>query len=155
MHHAHHCSVRPSGHLLPQAIHRSATVQSGQLHPNGRLIIVGDVHGCHEELVRLLATVEYRPGFDNVLFVGDLVNKGPDSPGVLDTFIKLNSLGVRGNHDDSVLSTWHGLKRGQPAYPGKEWVSELQPRHVKVLDDLPFTLSLPEYGIILVGALSS
>lgn len=44
-----------------------------------RVILVGDVHGCVEELRRLLRKCGYRRGEDIVVQVGDLVNKGPAS----------------------------------------------------------------------------
>ncbi|HEX8909086.1 MAG TPA: metallophosphoesterase, partial [Anaeromyxobacteraceae bacterium] len=48
-----------------------------------RTIVVGDVHGCLEELDELLRLVELRPGFDRLVFVGDLLDRGPDSLGVV------------------------------------------------------------------------
>ena len=42
------------------------------------MIVIGDVHGCIDELGDLLRLAEYQPG-DLVLFLGDLVAKGPNS----------------------------------------------------------------------------
>lgn len=53
-------------------------VQQQQLGP-GRLLLVGDVHGCLDELQQLLQEVDFKRGSDNLVFVGDLVNKGPKS----------------------------------------------------------------------------
>lgn len=50
-----------------------------------RVLIVGDIHGCHAELQALLAKCDYRPGEDVLLLVGDLVNKGPMSKQVRST----------------------------------------------------------------------
>ncbi|KAJ5836660.1 hypothetical protein N7447_002686 [Penicillium robsamsonii] len=69
-----------------------------------RLIIVGDVHGCKEELVQLLEKVSFnQKGGDHLIFVGDLINKGPNSPGVVDLARQLSASSVRGNHEDRVL----------------------------------------------------
>ena len=64
-----------------------------------RRVYVGDVHGCLSELDALLERVEFRAGTDRLCSVGDLVNKGPDSHGVLRRMIDLGAIAVRGNHD--------------------------------------------------------
>jgi bis(5'-nucleosyl)-tetraphosphatase (symmetrical) len=60
---------------------------------------IGDVQGCHEPLTRLMERVRYRRGADRLCFVGDLVNRGPDSLGVLRVAMAEDSLAVLGNHD--------------------------------------------------------
>ena len=44
-----------------------------------RTIIIGDVHGCLKELNALLDKVSYNKKKDQLIFVGDLINKGPVS----------------------------------------------------------------------------
>lgn len=68
----------------------------------GRTIIVGDVHGCSDELDALLDKVAYRSA-DRLIFVGDLICKGPDSLGVLRRAWTLNAEMVLGNHEQSFL----------------------------------------------------
>ena len=48
-----------------------------------RLIAIGDIHGCYEELIDLLQLVQPTPK-DCLVFLGDLVDRGPDSGPVLD-----------------------------------------------------------------------
>lgn len=43
------------------------------------LLQVGDVHGCYDALLNLLDEVQYTPLVDNLILVGDLVDKGPKS----------------------------------------------------------------------------
>ena len=69
-----------------------------------RRIFVGDIQGCREQLEQLLSAVGFVAGTDRLIPVGDLVNKGPDSEGVLDLAIKLNAEPVLGNHDLSWLA---------------------------------------------------
>lgn len=64
-----------------------------------RRIFVGDIQGCRVELERLLAAVEFDPDVDVLHPVGDLVRKGPDSPGVLSLLMNLDAQPVLGNHD--------------------------------------------------------
>jgi len=66
----------------------------------GRTIVIGDVHGCLRELEALLA--EVRPGAGDALwFTGDLVNRGPDSAGVVRLARQLGARTVQGNHDEA------------------------------------------------------
>lgn len=69
----------PSGHTLPDPVHLRLSVD--QLPP-GKLIVIGDVHGCYDELLALLDACGYQPGLDALFLLGDLVNKGPKSPQV-------------------------------------------------------------------------
>lgn len=52
---------------------------------------VGDVHGCYDQLVELLQKVQYKPRHDNLILVGDLVNKGPKSQQVSSTLCATNT----------------------------------------------------------------
>ncbi|KAF5724813.1 bis(5' nucleosyl)-tetraphosphatase symmetrical [Fusarium mundagurra] len=82
----------------------------------GRLIIVGDVHGHLPELKKLIKKVSYnKSNGDKLIFVGDLVNKGPDSPGVVQLAIELGASAIRGNNEDRVLAAHSAIKRGEHA----------------------------------------
>ena len=67
------------------------------------ILAIGDVHGHYEALLRLLDKAGYGDG-DELWFVGDLVNRGPDSAGVLRFVHGLaRKRVVLGNHDFSIL----------------------------------------------------
>jgi bis(5'-nucleosyl)-tetraphosphatase (symmetrical) len=93
-----------------------------------RRIFVGDIQGCREQLEQLLSAVGFVAGTDRLIPVGDLVNKGPDSEGVLDLAIKLNAEPVLGNHD----LRW--LAKGRASKRHESWL-RAQPI-VRVFDDL-------------------
>ncbi|ENH75474.1 Bis(5'-nucleosyl)-tetraphosphatase, symmetrical [Fusarium oxysporum f. sp. cubense race 1] len=79
----------------------------------GRLIIVGDVHGRLPELKELVEKVAYsKPNGDKLILVGDLINKGPDSPGVVQLAMELGASAIRGNNEDRVLAAHSAIKRG-------------------------------------------
>jgi len=88
----------------------------------GRLIIVGDVHGHLPELKNLLEKVSYdKNNGDQLIFVGDLINKGPDSPGVVQLAIDLDALAIRGNNEDRVLAAYSAAKRGEDEEIIERW----------------------------------
>lgn len=72
-----------------------------------RTLAIGDVHGCLEELRELLRAVDYRAGVDRLVFVGDLVDRGPDPVGVVREVRALDAAGhvltVMGNHEEKLV----------------------------------------------------
>jgi hypothetical protein len=76
---------------------------TGKHRHSSRLVIVGDVHGMKDALVDLLDNVKFDAKHDHLILAGDMISKGPDSPGVVDLAMKLGATGVRGNHEDRIL----------------------------------------------------
>lgn len=75
-----------------------------------RRIFVGDVQGCRAELETLLEKLRYDTTTDELCPAGDLVNRGPDSLGVLRLCRKLDAHGVLGNHDVHLLRVAGGQR---------------------------------------------
>lgn len=78
--------------------------KTGKYRDSSRLIIVGDVHGMLNELTALLDKVQFDKNSDHLILAGDLISKGPDSPGVVDLAMSLGATAVRGNHEDHILA---------------------------------------------------
>lgn len=75
---------------------------------DARLIAIGDIHGQSDALRRLLADLPYRPGRDRLIFLGDYINRGPDTRGVLDILSDLarddpDAVFCLGNHEEVLL----------------------------------------------------
>jgi predicted phosphodiesterase len=117
-----------------------------------RTFVIGDVHGCLQELEDLLAACALDTA-DQVVFVGDLVAKGPDSRGVLSLLRKLSARAVRGNHDHAVLR-WHdAIMQGIAPERGSHHLQvarQLSAEDWDVLHRLPFFLRLPEHQTLVV-----
>ena len=77
----------------------------------GRIIAIGDIHGCLAALQTVLAAVDPRTD-DTVVAVGDYVDRGPDVRGVLETLIALGKrtrlVPLLGNHDETMLDICRG-----------------------------------------------
>lgn len=110
-------------------------------HLTGPFDLIGDVHGCASELETLLMRLGYEDGVHpsgrTAVFVGDLVDRGPDSPGVLRRVMGMVAAGsalcVPGNHENKLGRFLHGrnvklthglaetveqLERAEAAEPG-------------------------------------
>ncbi|WP_323675564.1 metallophosphoesterase [Halorubellus sp. PRR65] len=103
------------------------------------VFVVGDVHGCFDALQRLLATLEVTAD-DLVVFVGDLVRKGPDSRAVVRTVSEAeNMLSVRGNNEEKLL-------RGETELP------ELSAVDVEYVRSMPVVVSWDD-GVVVHGGI--
>lgn len=142
----------------------SEYIPGGKSDPDGkrRLIFIGDIHGCKKDLLELLKAVAFDKDMDKIVATGDVVAKGPDSPGVVDTLISLGALSVRGNHEDRILlaAQSHSLtgtslestddpssdvsatSRGA-GLKGEALLEYLKPRHLSYLRSLPLIIHIP------------
>jgi hypothetical protein len=119
----------------------------------GRTVVVGDVHGCSDELRRLLDKVRFGAG-DALYLTGDLLTRGPDPLGVVATLRELGAKSVRGNHDEPLVE-W----RAKGAASGVR-LTKTQRRLARDLGDddfellraMPLWLDLPDHGVRVVHA---
>ena len=75
---------------------------------NGKIFAIGDVHGCAAKLEQLLQRLPFDREHDSLVFLGDYLDRGPDTKGVLDRICQLQTDGVRviplmGNHEYLLL----------------------------------------------------
>lgn len=77
------------------------------------LYFIGDLQGCHAPLQRLLRAIDFSPSRDTVFLLGDLVNRGPDSLGVLKTLAGYGDAAqcLLGNHDLHLLTVGYGIRQ--------------------------------------------
>ncbi len=119
----------------------------------GRTIVVGDIHGCYDELVELLGKVALGPD-DRVVAVGDLVVKGEKNRQVLDLFIgDPRFSAVMGNHDRALLRYWRGKKRKLKREQRKanKQLDGGRGGYLEYLSSLPASLDLGSHLVVHAG----
>jgi hypothetical protein len=122
---------------------------------SGRTIVVGDVHGCRDEVERLLDLVRFSAG-DALYFLGDLLSRGPDPEGVLALIRRTGARSIRGNHDDALIK-WRAAERAGDSNPPikgslRRIAELLDNADWELLESLPLYIDLPEHDLRLVHA---
>jgi bis(5'-nucleosyl)-tetraphosphatase (symmetrical) len=76
------------------------------------LYLIGDIQGCNGSLQQLLSKIDFSPSTDTLYVLGDMVNRGEDSAGVLETLMRFGDSAkcVLGNHDLHLLAVAHGIR---------------------------------------------
>ncbi|XP_066304961.1 bis(5'-nucleosyl)-tetraphosphatase, symmetrical-like [Branchiostoma lanceolatum] len=112
-----------------------------------RVFVFGDVHGCYDELVKLLARADdTAPG--NILYisVGDLINRGPMSAQVVSLVRNRDILSVRGNHEENFLKNLTVMSKKM------QLAQEFTEEDINFLRNLPYTITIPSSNAIIVHA---
>jgi protein phosphatase len=99
----------------------------------GPFDIIGDIHGCYDELTDLLQQLGYKDGAHplgrKAVFLGDLVDRGPKTPEVLKLVMSMvnsgNALCVPGNHDVKLLK-WLNGKNVNPTHGLQQSIDQLE-----------------------------
>ena len=118
-----------------------------------RTIVVGDIHGCYDELVALLDKLTLDRD-DRVVCVGDLIVKGERNRDVLELFITDERFSsVLGNHDRAILRHWQGVEAA-PKLTQKVCLKELEAdraRYAQYLEALPLTIDFGSHLVVHAG----
>lgn len=77
-----------------------------------RSFVISDIHGCSRTFVSLIENVIQLRKDDRLFLLGDYIDRGPDSKGVIDYILRINKLGfqticLRGNHEEMLLKSIH------------------------------------------------
>lgn len=145
-----------------------------------RLIAIGDVHGCLSELRQLVDQLAPQPG-DHIVFLGDYVDRGPDSAGVL-RFLLAFAEGsyehdvdvtfLRGNHEQMMLDaraggraspsmhlwlrngggkTIESYQTGPPTLPVPGWLALVPEAHWRFIEQTTMYLEVGRYLFVHAG----
>lgn len=116
---------------------------------NGRLIAIGDIHGCHLEFADLLARLDLTPN-DRLVLVGDLVNRGPDSNRVIDLARTHRAISLLGNHELRFLKYHRTGDRKLLKNGDFRTVERFRPEDWDYLESMPLTFEEPELNTVFV-----
>jgi serine/threonine protein phosphatase 1 len=128
---------------------------------------IGDIHGGARTFRALLERLRLQPG-DRLFLLGDYIDRGPDSKGVLDTILQLLASGhdlrpVRGNHDDMLLQTVSGYHDDYAWSWMKGWgeatlksfgvtnPEELPDRYLELLRQMPYLRLEDDFVLVHAG----
>lgn len=128
----------------------------------GRQFAISDIHGCLKTLEALLDKVGFSE-IDQLFLLGDLIDRGPDSKGVIDLVWRMQNKGyevycLRGNHEQMVLNNLEA--EGLSAYLcdvpflrsfGARDLTDIPLEYFKWMDELPYYLETEWYFLVHAG----
>jgi len=119
----------------------------GSIEVSQRILVIGDIHGCHIALDVLLQNIDLTPE-DLVVSLGDIVDRGPGSRQCIDILLSLSKTNelvfIRGNHEEMMLDALSGgpMERSWLRYGGREALDSygggyglIPPNHVDFLSN--------------------
>jgi len=115
----------------------------------GRLIAVGDIHGCHAEFAEMLSQLELKAG-DRLVLLGDLVNRGPDSVKVLDLARSTGAISLLGNHELRLLKFKRTGDRKYMKEHDLQTFDSLRPQDWAYLEAMQLTYEEPDLNTVFV-----
>jgi hypothetical protein len=116
---------------------------------NGRLIAIGDIHGCHAEFGEMLDRLAPTRD-DRLVLLGDLVNRGPDSTKVIDLARAAGALSLLGNHELRLLNYRRTGDQGFLKEDDQRTIGQLRPEDWTYLESMPLTHHIAELDTVLV-----
>lgn len=136
-----------------------------------KIYAVGDIHGCLDKLERMMEEIDPDPENDLLVFLGDYIDRGPDSRGVVDLVLRLretyrHTTCLRGNHEEMFLDfILHGENRDlyffnggrdtlrsyglSPDHPLSE--RDFPEEHIRFFKSLPYTYETEEFIFVHAG----
>ena len=108
-------------------------------------LVIGDIHGCSEELTELLAKAGISDS-DEIVSIGDMIDRGPNSPAVLDFFRTApNASSLLGNHERKHVVAWSGGAVSPSQVLARDQFSpEEYARAIEYMRTLPHALDLDD-----------
>src|SRR5512143_2009338 len=107
--------------LLSKAVRRKNRIRM----ETKRTIFVSDVHGCLVELKQLQAKLNYNPDEDRMILLGDLIDRGPDSAGVVRYARETKLECIMGNHEHKFIKWFRSQGTRVDVYDKRAFYADL------------------------------
>jgi serine/threonine protein phosphatase 1 len=130
-----------------------------------RFFVVGDIHGCLDMFRGLMDKIDWDPVKDGLILLGDYIDRGNDSKGVVDYIIGLKKISpniqcLMGNHEELFLNYISGEDEGTFLFNGgvntltsyyENGNREIDPEHIAFIKSLLIMVELDDYYIVHAG----
>lgn len=137
--------------------------------PEGKTLIIGDIHGCLDMFQRLMDELDWNPSADRLILIGDYVDRGNDAKGVIDYVLRLKRESHKldcliGNHERMFLDYLSGLDVNSFILNGglstlRSYKEDrrgienplIPPSHLDFLSSLSSIVKLDDYYVVHAG----
>jgi len=134
--------------------------------PPQRRFAIGDIHGCSRTLHKMIEEVLLLRPADTLYILGDLIDRGHDSRGILDYLLQLRGDGydiqaIRGNHEEMLLYAVDDLSAHKIWYGNGGWATlrefgvdspeEIPQRYIEYITSLPYYIESGDYICVHAG----
>lgn len=117
-----------------------------------RTIVVGDIHGCIEEFDELVKKVSYDKNVDDLILLGDLIDRGPDSVAVVRRAREMGLKCVKGNHEHKYIKWYRSQGSANDVYDKRAHYTQFSDEDINYIHQMDDYIKVPEQNIIIVHA---
>src|ERR1035437_2331668 len=116
-----------------------------------RHIFVGDIHGCLVEFQELIKKLDYNPQEDRLILLGDLIDRGPDSVGVIRLAREMHLESVMGNHDHKFVKWFRSQGTRVDVYDRREHYTKFSDEDISYIINMPTYIELEDVIAVHAG----
>jgi bis(5'-nucleosyl)-tetraphosphatase (symmetrical) len=116
-----------------------------------RTIIVGDVHGCIDELKELIKLVSYNKETDRLILLGDLIDRGPDSVATVALAREMDLECVMGNHEHKFLKWFRSSGSKNDVYDSRAHYSKFSDADINYIARMENYIKIDKYIVVHAG----
>lgn len=116
-----------------------------------RHIFVGDIHGCVDEFKELLIKLSYDPKEDRLILLGDLIDRGPDSVGMVKLAREMNLECLMGNHEHKFVKWYRSQGTRVDVYDSKKYYSQFSDEDIQYIHNMPTYIELDDVVAVHAG----